>query len=113
MPGGAGRIVALLCRVQAAALVVLAVLLVGLALSARWSVPAGFLVADVLAALAVAALLALAPGRRRARGPVLLLELLAVAVGGQLLAGGRPLIGGVVGVPAAVAVGLLIAGYRS
>lgn len=101
-----------IARVQAVALVGLAVAAVVLAATSTTSLSVGFLVAEVVAALALAVLLAVPTRHRRARVPILLLELIAVGIAGQLVSDRRALIAAVVGVPAFVAAVTIVAGAR-
>ncbi|HEY5334882.1 MAG TPA: hypothetical protein VIJ71_02540, partial [Mycobacteriales bacterium] len=72
----------------------------------------GFLIAEVVAAVAVALLLAVPTRNRRVRVPILLLELIAVGIAYQLVSDGRPFIALAVGVPALAAAVLIVVGAR-
>ncbi|MGH3049182.1 MAG: hypothetical protein ACRDLK_03415 [Gaiellaceae bacterium] len=100
-------------RVQALALVGLAVAAVVLAATSTTSLGAGFVISEVVAALVVAVLIGVPTRHRRVRAPILLLELIAVGIAGQLVADGRPLVAVAVGVPALVAAVAIILGERT
>ncbi|HEX7355452.1 MAG TPA: hypothetical protein VF288_11545 [Mycobacteriales bacterium] len=100
-------------RIQALALVGLAVAAVVLAATSTTSLGAGFVISEVVAALAVAALIGLPTRHRRLRAPILLLELIAVGIAGQLASDHRPLIAVAVGVPALVAALAILLGERA
>ncbi|HEY5335607.1 MAG TPA: hypothetical protein VIJ71_06255 [Mycobacteriales bacterium] len=101
-----------IARVQALALVGLAITAVVLAVTSTTSLSLGFLIAEVVAAVAVALLLAVPTRNRRLRVPILLLELIAVGIAGQLVSDGRAIIAVAVGVPALVAAVLIVVGAR-
>jgi hypothetical protein len=101
-----------IARVQAVALVGLAIAAVVLAATSTTSLSIGFLITEVVAALAVAALLAVPTRHRRVRVPILLLELIAVGIAGQLVSDDRALVAVAVGVPALVAAVTIVAGAR-
>jgi len=101
-----------LLAVQAAALVAGAIAIVVLSATSDSQLAAGYIVTDVVVTILLAALLVLGPNRRRARTPILLVELIAVLVSLQVWSSGRPWIALAVGVPAAVALLLLLAAYR-
>lgn len=100
-----------IARVQAVALVGLALAAIVLAATSTTSLGIGFLVSEVVAALVVAGLLAV-PTHRRVRVPILLLELIAVGIAGQLVSDGRALIAVAVGVPALAAAVMIVVGAR-
>lgn len=99
-------------RLQAVALVGLAVAVVVLAVTSTTSLPVGFTVTEVVVALLGATLLGYVSEHPRARTPILLLEIIAVGVAVQLVTNGRPLIAVVVGVPALVAAVAIVLGAR-
>jgi hypothetical protein len=100
-------------RVQAVALFGLAVAAIVLATTSTTSLSIGFLITEVAAALAVAALFAVPTRHRRVRVPILLLELIAVGIAGQLVSDGRPIIAVAVGVPALVAAVTILLASRT
>ncbi|HEV7209966.1 MAG TPA: hypothetical protein VGN54_14660 [Mycobacteriales bacterium] len=108
MPVSRGRAVWLVCRAQAAALVVLAIVLIVLAAGSRLALSPGFLAADVVGTLLVAALLAYGAGRPRLRTPVLLVQLITLRIAYGLLTSNRPLLAALIGVPALAVVVVLI-----
>jgi hypothetical protein len=97
---------------QAVALVALAVALVVVSATSDLTIGVGFVLADVVGLVLIAALLTLGQTRRRARTPIALAELIAVLVSYQLGTGGRPWIAVAVGVPALVAFVLVVATNR-
>jgi hypothetical protein len=97
-----------LCRAQAVGLLVGALVLIVLTASSQMSTSGAFLAADVLFAVLLAALLTLAATRSWARTPIFLTELLAVLVSTEVWTSGRHLIALLVGVPALVAVVLVV-----
>lgn len=99
-------------RLQAVALVGLAIAVVVLAATSTTSLPVGFTVTEVVVALLGAVLLGYVSEHPRARTPILLLEIIAVGVAVQLVTNGRPLIAVVVGVPALVAAVAVVLGAR-
>ena len=106
------RLALMVARVQALALVGIAVAVLVLATGSRRTLAAGFLATEVLLALAAAALLGIAAGHRRARTPILLVEIIAVGVSTQLLTGHRVLAAVLVGPPALVQVILILRAAR-
>ena len=101
-----------LCRAQAAALLAGAVTLLALAGTSHRTLGAGYLAAVVVVAVLVAVLLLRGPGRRRARTPILLTELLAVLISTQVWTSGREALALVIGLPALAAVVLIGATVR-
>ncbi len=97
-------------RLQAVAMAGLAIAVVVLAATSTTSLGIGFVITEVIAATFGAWLFGLGTRYRRARTPILLLEIIAVGIAGQLFVDSRPLIGVAVGVPAlVVTVGILLA----
>lgn len=109
MPVSLGRLVRLICRTQAAALVGLSVALLVLAANSTLTLAPGFLAVDVVGALLVAAVLGYGSTRPRLRTAVLLVELIALPVAYGLLTSNRVGLALLVGVPALATVVLLIA----
>lgn len=100
-------------RAQALALVGLAITVVVLAGTSTTSLGAGFVITEVVAALVVAAAIGIPTRHRRVRVPILLLELIAIGIAGQLVSDHRPLVAVVVGVPALVAAIAIVLGERT
>lgn len=99
-----------LARLQGTALAGLGVAVIALAATSTTSLSAGFVVVEVLLCVFGAWLFGYAARWRRARAPILLLEIIAVLISGQLLRDGRVVVGLVVGLPAlAASVGILLA----
>jgi hypothetical protein len=101
-----------LCRAQAAALIAGAATLLVLAGTSHRTLAAAYLATVVAVAVAVAALLVWGPGRRRARTPILLTELLAVLISTQVWTSGREALAVDIGLPALVVVVLIGATVR-
>lgn len=101
-----------ICRAQGVALIGLAVVVAVLAVTSRTSLPVAFTVVEVVVALLAAVLFGVVGGHPRARTPILLLEIIAVGVAGELIKDSRVLIGLVVGVPALAATVLILLGAR-
>lgn len=99
-------------RLQAVALVGLAIAVVVLAATSATALPVGFTVSEVVVALLSAVLLGYVSVHPRARTPILLLEIIAVGVAVQLLKTDRPLVAVAVGVPALIAAVTIVLGAR-
>lgn len=97
-----------LCRAQAIGLLIGVVVLIALTATSHMSTSAAFLAADVVFALGLSALLTGAATRSWARGPIFLTELLAVLVSTEVWTSGRHLISLLVGLPALLAVVLIV-----
>ena len=106
------RSVVWLCRAEAVALLAGAVALLVLSATSRGSLSGAYLAADVVIALLVAALLTVAAGRRRARTPILMVQILAVLISTQIWQSGRHLLALAVGVPALVCGVLIVLAAR-
>ena len=101
-------------RAQAVGLLGLAISVLVLTGTSRTSLGPALLASEVLAAVGGAALLVAAGRYRRLRTPVLLLEIIAVLIAGQLFVSAhRVLIALVVGVPAVVATVTLLLTARA
>lgn len=95
-------------RLQALALLGLAIAVVVLAATSTTSLGGGFVITEVVACLVGAWLFGYAVRWRRARAPILLFEVIAVGIAGQLFTVGRWYVALPVGLPAlAVAIGVL------
>lgn len=101
-----------IARLQAVALVGLAIAVIVLAVTSTTSLGDGFVVTEIVVALLAALLLGAGTRLRRARVPILLLELIAVGVAGQLFSVHRPGIAVAVGLPAVVAAVTIVVGAR-
>lgn len=101
-----------LLALQAAALVGGAIAILALTATSHVTHSAGFVVADVVVTVLVASLLLWGPRRRWARTPILLVELIAVLVSFQVWTSGREWIALGVGVPALLALLLLLLANR-
>ncbi len=99
-------------RAQAVALVGVGIAVVVLAATSPTSLGPAFVVSEIAAALGGAVLLGYGSAHRRARTPILLLEVIAVGVAGQLVSVHRPLIASAVGLPALAAAVALLLGAR-
>lgn len=95
-------------RAQAVCLVGLAVAVIVLALTDRVALGVGFLVAEVVGVIAGAVLLGCYCRRRRARTPILLLQIIAVGVSTQLYGDHRRLVAVAVGLPALVSAAAIV-----
>ena len=100
-------------RLQALALVGLAVAVVVLSATSHTSLAAAFVASEVVLALLVAVMFVLADRRRWLRTPVLLLEIIAVLVSLQLGVDHRIPIAVLVGLPSLVATVAILGAART
>jgi hypothetical protein len=102
-----------IARVQGVALLGLAIAIVVLAATSTTSLGPAFVISEAVGALLGAVLFGYATRYRQARTPVLLLEVIAVLISGQLLfAAHRVLIALLVGLPALAATVAIVLGAR-
>jgi hypothetical protein len=101
-----------ICRLQALALLGLAVVVVVLSTRSHSSLAPAFVISEVVGALLVAALFASAGRHRLVRTPILLVEIIAALISAQLVLDHRAPIAVAVGVPALVATVLILAAAR-
>lgn len=83
-----------------------------LAATSKTSLPVAFTLVEVVVALLAAVLFGVVGGHPRARTPILLLEIIAVGVAGELIKSSRLPIGLLVGLPALAATALILLGAR-
>jgi hypothetical protein len=101
-----------LLALQALALTAGAIAIVVLTATSHTTYSTGFIVTDVVGAILLATLLIAGPQRRWARTPIVLVELIAVLVSFQVWTSGRHWIALAVGIPATVALVLLLLANR-